>query len=260
MKRKLFYFLGLLLISIVFMILITREISSHYQLSDTSTFILSAISKLVLLFILYRFALKKVTFFDVNKVLKNNTGVWIAVGILLFLSLRFSLPYIGIRYTWEHLMVYYVKYFCVGVTEEVVFRWLIFGLLVAAYPQRGILKQMVIASAIFASFHIGNLIHMDIFSVLNQMALAFGAGLFFQGLLVRYRNIALISVLHGLVDFHGAYHSTFGLENSAVEESSNLVMDMLQTQLIFWISVLVLLLILRWTMKNEDPKRLYAYT
>jgi membrane protease YdiL (CAAX protease family) len=241
---------------------IVGGVKHYYQLSDsdTGTFILSAISRLLFSFVFYHFVFKKVTFFDATKVFGNKVGVLIAVGVLLFLSLHFSLSYIGTRYTWEKLTAYYTECFSVGVTEEVLFRWFIFGLIVATYPQKGILGQMVIASAIFALFHIGNLIGMDIFSVLNQMTFAFGAGLFFQGLFVRYRNIILVSALHGLVDFHGAYYPTFGLKNSAAEESSNLVMDVLQTQILFGIVAFVLLVILRLTMKNEDPKRLYAYT
>lgn len=231
-----------------------------YQLDDTGTtaLIISGAGKLLILLGFY-FAFKKETFFNVKKVLRNNVGVLIVVALLLFLSLRFSLPYIGIRYSWENLTAYYAKCFSVGLMEEVLCRWIIFGLVVVAYPKRSVFGQIVITSAIFALLHMGNLItgYLDIFSVLNQMIFAFLLGLFFQGLLIRFKNIVLVSVLHGLVNFHGMYNTRFKLEDKAMLEGDPIT-DMIQTQIFFGIICLVLLLILRFTMRKEDIKCLYA--
>lgn len=231
-----------------------------YQLDDTGTsaLIISGASKLLILLGFY-LAFKKEPFFDVKKVLRNNVGVLIVVGILLFLSLRFSLHYIGIRYSWGNLTAYYTKCFSVGLMEEVLCRWIIFGLVVVAYPKRSVFGQIITASAIFALFHIGNLItgYLDIFSVLNQMMFAFLLGLFFQGLLIRFKNILLVAALHGLINFHGMYNSIFKLEDTSMLEG-NPITDMVQTQLLFGVICLILLIILRFTMKKEDIKDLYA--
>ncbi len=219
--------------------------------------IISGAGRLLLLLGFY-LAFKKETFFNLKKVLRNNVGVLIVVGILLFLSLRFSLPYIGIRYSWGNLTAYYTKCFSVGLMEEVLCRWILFGLVVVAYPKRRTFGHIIITSAIFALLHIGNLItgYLDIFSVLNQMMFAFLLGLFFQGLFIRFKNIVLIAVLHGLVNFHGMYNSVFKLEDTSMTEG-NPITDMIQTQILFGIICFVLLFILRFTMKNEDVKRLY---
>ncbi len=230
-----------------------------YKLNDngTAALLISGLGRLLLLFGFY-LALKKEAFFDLKKVLKNNVGVAIVVGILLFLSLRFALPYIGVRYGWENLTAYYFKCFSVGFSEEVLCRWIIFGLVVAAYPRRKAFGQIIIVSAIFALLHIGNLItgDLDIFSVLNQMLFAFLMGLFLEGLFIRFKNIILIGVLHGLINFHGMYSSIFKLEPLPLKEDS--MMDVIQTQMVFGIICIILLLILRLTMKKEDINRLYA--
>nr|WP_294858679.1 CPBP family intramembrane glutamic endopeptidase [uncultured Fluviicola sp.] len=231
-----------------------------YQLDEkgTTALIISSAGRLLLVLCFY-LAFKKETFFDLKKVLRNSIGVLIGVGLLLFLSLRFSLPYIGIRYSWEHLTAYYTKCFSVGLMEEVLCRWILFGLVVVAYPKRSVLGQIVTTSALFALLHIGNLItgQLDIFSVLNQMIFAFLLGLLFQGLLIRIKNIILVAVLHGLVNFHGMYNSVFKLKDTSIAEE-NPITDIIQTQIFFGIVCLVLLLILRFTMKKEDTKGLYA--
>lgn len=231
-----------------------------YQLDDTGTIalIISGAGRLLILLGFY-FVFKKETFFDIKKALKNNVGVLIVIGILLFLSLRFSFPYIGTRYSWGNLTAYYTKCFSVGLMEEVLCRWIIFGLVVMAYPKSNVFGQIVITSAIFALLHMSNLItgYLDIFSVLNQMIFAFLLGLFFQGLLIRFKNIILVAVLHGLINFHGMYNARFKLEDKVILKG-NPMTDMLQTQLFFGILCLVLLLILRFTMKKEDVNRLYA--
>lgn len=230
-----------------------------YQLDDTGTtaLIISGAGKLLILLGFY-LAFKKEAFFDVKKVLRNNVGVLVVVGLLLFLSLRFSLPYVGIRYSWGNLTAYYTKCFSVGLMEEVLCRWIIFGLVVVAYPKRSVFWQIVITSAIFALLHLGNFItgYLDLFSVLNQIIYAFLLGLLFQGLFIRFRNIILVAVFHGLVNFHGMYNSIFKLEDNSIVEG-NPVTDMVQTQIFFGIICLILLLILRFTMKKEDVKRLY---
>lgn len=231
-----------------------------YRLDDTATLamIISGAGRLLLLLVFY-LSFKKETLFDVKKVSRNQLGVLLVVGILLFLSLRFSIPYIGIRYSWENLTAFYAKCFSVGLMEEVLCRWILFGLVVAAYPKRSAFGQIVLTSAIFALLHLGNLItgYLDIFSVLNQMVFAFLLGLFFQGLLIRFKNIVLVTVLHGLINFHGMYNSVFKLEDhSMIEENS--LSDMVQTQLFFGIGCIVLLLILRLTMRKGDIRGLYV--
>ncbi|MNK24840.1 CAAX amino terminal protease self- immunity [compost metagenome] len=260
MKKFLLYFLILLLIAILLMKVIAGGIIHHYQLqdADTAAFIVSATCKLLLLSGFY-LAFRKEAFFDEKKVFNNNVGVFIVVGILLFLSLRFSLPYVGTLYSWENLAAYYAHCFSVGFSEEVLCRWIIFGLVVAASPQRSAFAQIVIASVIFAFLHIGNLItgSMDILSVLNQIMYAFLMGLFFQGLFVRYRNIILVAVLHALANFHGMYNATFKPDDSSMAEAYSMA-DVFQTQLIFGIAGIFMLLVLRLTMKTKDVKRLYA--
>lgn len=254
------YFILLLVASILLVKFMVNGIIHLYQFPDSGTMamLISGLGKLLLL-LGFCLAFKKETFFDVKKVLRNNVGVLLVVGLLLFLSLRFSIPYIGIRYSWENLTAYYTKCFSVGLMEEVLCRWIIFGLVVVAYPKRSVFWQIVTASAIFALLHIGNLItgYLDIFSVLNQMIFAFLLGLLFQGLLIRFKNIVLVALLHGLVNFHGMYNSVFKLEDNSMLEG-NSVTDMVQTQIFFGIICLVLLLILRFTMKKEDIKGLYA--
>jgi membrane protease YdiL (CAAX protease family) len=260
LRKFLLYFILLLVASMLLVKFMVNGIIHLYHLDDTGTtaLIISGAGKLLILLGFY-LAFKKETFFDVKKVLRNNVGVLIVLGLLLFLSLRFSLPYIGIRYSWENLTAYYTKCFSVGLMEEVLCRWIIFGLVVVAYPKRSAFGQIIIASALFALLHIGNLItgYLDIFSVLNQMIFAFLLGLLFQGLLIRFRNIILVAVLHGLVNFHGMYNARFKPEAKVMLEGDSIT-DMIQTQVLFGIICLVLLLILRFTMKKEDVNRLYA--
>lgn len=260
MRKFIFYFLILLFVVIMGMKFVVRMVIDHYRLSDndTATFIIHIAGKFLLLIGLY-LAFRKETFFDLRKALNNNVGVLILVGVLLFLSLRFSLPYVGTRYSWVNLTAYYTQCLSTGFMEEVLCRWLIFGLVVVVYPQRKALGQIVTASAFFALLHIGNFItgDHDVFSVLNQMLFAFLMGLFLQGLFIRYRNIILVTVLHGLANFHGMYNAKFKPEDKFMTEGDSMT-DLFQTQIFFGIVCLVVLLVLRLTMKKEDVKRLYA--
>jgi membrane protease YdiL (CAAX protease family) len=260
MKKFLLYFLVLLLASMLLVKFVVNGIIHLYQLDETGTaaMIVSGAGRFLLLLVFY-FAFRKEILFDVKKVLRNNVWVLLVAGILLFLSLRFSIPYIGIRYSWENLTAFYTKCFSVGLMEEVLCRWILFGLIVAAYPKRSAFGQIVLTSAIFALLHIGNLItgYLDLFSVLNQMVFAFLLGLFFQGLLIRFKNIIVTVLLHGLVNFHGMYNSVFNLDNSTMT-AGNSLSDLVQTQLFFGITCVILLLILRLTMRKGDIRGLYA--
>jgi len=108
-----------------------------------------------------------------------------------------------------------------GFFEEFLFRFLIFfGLLrwFASYSLRHVLVAMLITSFVFGLMHLLNLRHpyYKFQGVLNQIILAFGLGMLFQAVLIRYRSMLVIILLHAAVNFFGMYNTYFGSTDKMV--------------------------------------------
>lgn len=110
----------------------------------------------------------------------------------------------------NHLL-FIVYCFSVAIFEELFFRVYIFKNVMKTVKnsnkKRKLIKVVLYTSAIFALAHITNIFKEDVvsFSVIIQVIFAFGLGVLFQSLLIRYKNILLVIVLHAIVNYLGTY-------------------------------------------------------
>jgi membrane protease YdiL (CAAX protease family) len=116
---------------------------------------------------------------------------------------------------------YIFESFATGFFEEILFRVFIFYSLVNSNffrPETRVFKSYILTSLIFGFCHITNLFHYELYSVINQILLAFGLGLIFQMLFTKYKNILFIASLHALINYFGMRNSTLfktGLESGS---------------------------------------------
>lgn len=116
---------------------------------------------------------------------------------------------------------YIIECFATGFFEEILCRVFLFYSLVNSNLFRienRVFKSYITSSLIFAFCHITNLFHDDIFSVINQMLLAFGLGLIFQMLFTKYKNLLFIASLHALINYFGMRSSTLFQIKSIAED------------------------------------------
>lgn len=119
---------------------------------------------------------------------------------------------------------YIFESFATGFFEEILFRVFIFYSLVNSgflKLESRIFKSYVLTSIIFGLCHITNVFYYDVFSVINQMLLAFGLGMIFQLLFTKYNNILLIGSLHAIINYFGMRNSTL-LQTKSITEASEL--------------------------------------
>ena len=79
---------------------------------------------------------------------------------------------------------------------------------------KSLLKTVFLTSVLFGIAHATNLFRTGYSAegVINQVLLAITLGVLFQALFIRFNNVVLIAVLHGLVNYLGSYRSAlFGL-------------------------------------------------
>jgi hypothetical protein len=63
---------------------------------------------------------------------------------------------------------------------------------------------------------------LDILSSINLLVFAFVVGLLLQALLIKFKSIVLVSVIHCLIDFFGTMRrSLFKIENTDISDTNN---------------------------------------
>ena len=116
----------------------------------------------------------------------------------------------------EHALnsLYLLSCLGTGFFEELLFRVFVFSaLFYVAFNNKSTKKRYYLslfwASLAFGLAHLPNALKAgtEYYGILNQVVFAFFIGLVFQGLLIRFKSIVLIGVLHGLVNYFGAYRT-----------------------------------------------------
>jgi membrane protease YdiL (CAAX protease family) len=97
--------------------------------------------------------------------------------------------------------IFFVTIITKGLLEEVVFRGVVQGYLLSRYPDKTYHYSCIISSVLFALVHFTNLQYGDFRSVMQQVIYAFFVGMFFSALLIRVKNVWLLGVIHGLINF-----------------------------------------------------------
>lgn len=102
----------------------------------------------------------------------------------------------------------------VGILEELLFRYIAFDYFFS--KSKKYKQSAALVSMLFALFHISNIFSgSSIFSVINQIEVAFLFGLFLQFVFFKTNNLILVSTIHALINFIGSNTSVGN--NSIIE-------------------------------------------
>lgn len=164
--------------------------------------------------------LKQIDFTGLNnwRRIKNIHAVFIALAFIIM----------GIFGNWsiyanthvDLLALFALSTLAVGIVEELVFRGVVFPLLIKSFRDKGrpILVSAVVSSLAFGLIHFFNLFSQpdNVLGITSQVFFATSIGVFFSGLMVRTENILIPCLIHALVNFSfGA-----GELNQVIEEVS----------------------------------------
>ena len=126
------------------------------------------------------------------------------------------------------LALFLFKCLLIGLGEEVLFRGVIFDLLLQAFRKKSaaLFWSVLVSSVIFALFHFVNLLDgTDILTVLQQVGYTFLIGAMLAVVLLQTKNLWLCVALHALFDTGGMIVSDLGVGNPQ--------------DLVFWILTIV---------------------
>ncbi len=184
----------------------------HYfgQNSDLELFLNGILRLLLITTTIYLIFVEKII--NHKYLFRNNIIVLPIVAVLIYFSLSntFSKLNAGIyEFSDFRHYSYLFKNLSIGFFEEFFFRVLIFSYLFKVFKpseKTNHYKEFVFASIIFGVVHFLNLTNgFSFIYVFNQVIGAMIIGIIFQFILFRLNNIILISMLHGLVNYHGMF-------------------------------------------------------
>lgn len=248
----------LLFISIYIQVanLLTISVVNFFQFEHD--YYISFISKL-LFFIITIYILKREPFINFKMVFKKLFLSIFIILLLVYFSLKSTLTEINnlnLNINNFQLIGYFIKNLTTGFVEEFFIRLLLFGYICYAFYKKSLFFKVLLTSLIFGLIHISNFIagKMDIYSVLTQIKFAFVIGVLFQIIFLRTKNILLISVLHGLVNFFGMKHQILYKTEKLLTENYSLsesYISSLFTMFVFAIVVIPLAYFYLKHAKNE---------
>lgn len=128
--------------------------------------------------------------------------------------------------------------------EEIVFRGFIQGYLTKQYPEKSPHQICLVTAIFFALIHFNNVQYNELSGVINQVIYAFYMGLLFSALLIKTKNIWLLGVVHGTLNFITSSCSTKSLlsdnpmQNSIAEyftQTLGIVILFSPILLIYWL-------------------------
>lgn len=202
---------------------------------DKYIFFIKSIINLIFFAITYYFINKdntyKIELVFKNKILSISTSIILIYFSVKHINSEILINKININ-EWYHFS-YFFQCLTTGFFEEFFCRLLIFGLICNSLKDNNhgnYYKEVLITSLIFGLLHLANLFNpdYDIISIINQIMFAFIIGVIFQCLLIRLKNIVLISVLHGLINYNlMAKAKLFKIENRAI--SPNQFIDFIES-------------------------------
>lgn len=130
------------------------------------------------------------------------------ISIAIILVLAYSSYEVYLQAKPGKLMLFGLSNVLIGVFEELLFRGIVFPLLIIHFAgkKQSILKAAYLSAILFGLIHLIGLIrHPEkVYTIINIVIYAIGIGFLFACLLLRTRNILIPALLHALVDFTNA--------------------------------------------------------
>lgn len=239
-------------------------IFQYYIPKGNSYNILKLLWKLILSF----YALIILIKFDLfeKQYVKNKFALVASISAtILFLSVYFIINSMSennqeLNFSQKHIFFLSTS-LSVGLFEELLFRLLIFltiyKLLYQERPKR-LLYSIIVSSLIFAMVHFSNMLNPNYekISVFVQVLSAFFLGLLLQCLFIKFRNIILIIILHGVFNYLGMYKSVLLPKVSDVDipyTTSDLISSIISVLIISIVVVLpICYLLIVITVRNSN--------
>jgi membrane protease YdiL (CAAX protease family) len=225
---------------------------------NKNIFVLQSILKLSFL-IITCYLISKDNTYKLNLLFKNKTLSFTISILLIYFSVNHINSEIIIKKIhineWYHFS-YFIQCITTGLFEEFFCRILLFGLVCNILRDNNYgnyYKEILITSLIFGLLHLTNLFNIDydIISVINQVMFAFVIGVLLQCILIRFKNIILTSVLHGLINYNSmANTKLFKMENTA-SPSINTLDDFMQSFITFIILCLIVFTLGYFLVRNR---------
>lgn len=135
----------------------------------------------------------------------------IAITLIIFYT---SFYYVSIKIieanlniSWLNNLLFFISCLCVAIFEEFLFRIYVFERIYSL--KRKLILSIVLTSVIFGCAHFSNMLKVDVeaLSIILQVIFAFGIGVFFQTILIKFKSISLIIALHTTINYLGMYKS-----------------------------------------------------
>lgn len=226
-------------------------------------FILNFILKLLLinipfisydiLFILSRFLLTLYIIFIWFKFKKNTFNYsilynkkWIILSILVTLICFLIITKNVENKNLDKYYLLLVECISVGILEELLFRYIAFDYFFSKSKKYE--HSATLVSLLFALFHISNLLSgSSIFSVINQIEVAFLFGLLLQFVFFKTKNLIIVSTIHALINFIG---SNTSLENKTLIEHITFH-DFIFNQILILFIYIIFIPVYKWGLKNH---------
>lgn len=153
-------------------------------------------------------------------------------------------------------VLYLTSTFATGLYEELFFRILAFSLVFNYFDNKkeNILKSVILTSLLFGIAHFINLFKINSYTIIIQVLIAIGFGLLLQSLLLRFKNIFIVIIVHALINYLGMYryYLEFPMNISEVDDSSGFFSSLIWTILILICFIIpVSYLILKPVIRNS---------
>ncbi len=146
-----------------------------------------------------------------------------------------------------------------GMAEEISFRGLLQSYLLKKFAQqKSVLGIVILTSIIFALMHIINIRRYSFVDIINQVIIAFFFGVFFGAFLLRTRNIYIIGIIHGLINFIFGIKTIFTHDISSndnyIYSYSEIIFEVFKITLLFSPLLVIGILLLKGISKFEFTK------
>lgn len=173
-----------------------------FDLDETTSQILRIAVRVILSVILWRHVKSRIE----KKYFKKN---WIVVPVIGLLLLFVVYQKFGVGnehslsfFSSKHLL-FSLSTASTGLFEELACRAALFFAILDKLGKKQVWKAVIITSLFFAIAHFPNMFRPEgvNFSVISQIVFAFGVGLLLQSLFIRFRNLLLVVVLHGMINY-----------------------------------------------------------
>lgn len=238
-------------IIIVFSLIIFGKIVSTYIISyrEIEDLLLKYEFKVYSLLILNLF-ITIMIFFIGKKYLLNNSPIKYSNLKYAILPLIFTLSPLLNNITiieeyslsFQLIALFFISNLLVAILEEFLFRKLILNILLS---KRSLILSLVISSLMFSLVHIINIqqIEYDVFSIINQIILAFGLGFLLATLYYSTKTILVPIIIHTFINFNFSFGQIYKTYNEiGIEiQSVNLFEEIISTSFFILISSILLI-------------------